>query len=226
VTSVLVSPPAAPEVYNLKPARKLIEHMSEDAEAARADDTEAAADETDADATALVEEVAAHDEELADEVAALDERRRELEETVAELESERDDLESRLKRTQADFQNYKKRAKKRQDQIRDRATEDLVERLVTVRDDLVRALEQDEDVDIRDGVEATLKEFDRVLEDENVAVIEPQPGDEVDPKRHEVMMRVESDQPAGTVAGLYQAGYEMADKVIRAAQITVSEDGE
>jgi molecular chaperone GrpE len=219
VTSVLVSPPAAPEVYNLKPARKLIEHMSEDAEAARADDTEAAADETDADATALVEEVAAHDEELADEVAALDERRR-------ELESECDDLESRLKRTQADFQNYKKRAKKRQDQIRDRATEDLVERLVTVRDDLVRALEQDENVDIRDGVEATLKEFDRVLEDENVAVIEPQPGDEVDPKRHEVMMRVESDQPAGTVAGLYQAGYEMADKVIRAAQITVSEDGE
>jgi len=200
--------------------------MSEDAEAARADDAEAAEDETDADATALVEEIAAHDEELADEVAALDERRRELEETVAELESERDDLESRLKRTQADFQNYKKRAKKRQDQIRDRATEDLVERLVTVRDDLVRALEQDESVDIRDGVEATLKEFDRVLEDENVEVIEPQPGDEVDPTRHEVMMRVESDQPAGTVADLYQAGYEMADKVIRAAQVTVSEDGE
>jgi molecular chaperone GrpE len=193
--------------------------MSEDAEAASDVDTEAAADETDADATALVEEVAAHDEELADEVAALDERRR-------ELESERDDLESRLKRTQADFQNYKKRAKKRQDQIRDRATEDLVERLVTVRDDLVRALEQDEDVDIRDGVEATLKEFDRVLEDENVEVIEPQPGDEVDPTRHEVMMRVESDQPAGTVASLYQAGYEMADKVIRAAQVTVSETEE
>jgi molecular chaperone GrpE len=199
--------------------------MSEDAEAAEADaDVDAVEDESDADATALVEEIAAHDEELADEVAALDERRRDLEETVADLESERDDLESRLKRTQADFQNYKKRAKKRQDQIRERATEDLVERLVTVRDDLVRALEQDENVDIRDGVEATLTEFDRVLEDENVEVIEPLPGDEVDPTRHEVMMRVESDQPAGTVADLYQAGYEMADKVIRAAQVTVSEE--
>jgi molecular chaperone GrpE len=198
-----------------------------------------------AEAPGIVEEVAAFDEELADDVAELVSERRSLADEVEALETEIEDLESevgdleaaledrgdhvedlesRLKRTQADFQNYKKRAKKRQEQTKERATEDLIERLVPVRDNLVRALEQDDDAGLRDGIEATLKEFDHVLDGEGVEIIEPAPGDDVDPTRHEVMMRVESDQPEGSVASLYQAGYEMADKVIRPAQVTVSDD--
>ncbi|MFB6107397.1 MAG: nucleotide exchange factor GrpE [Haloplanus sp.] len=186
---------------------------------------EASADEeaTD-DETALADAVAEYDEGLARETAALERRVEDLESELAERTERVDDLESRLKRTQADFQNYKKRAKKRQEEIRERATEDLVERLVTVRDDLVRALDQDEDVDIRDGVESTLREFDHVLDAENVTPIEPDPGEAVDPARHEVMMRVDSDQPAGTVAEVYRPGYEMAGKVVRTAQVTVSDD--
>ncbi|WP_416839776.1 nucleotide exchange factor GrpE [Haloferax sp. DFSO52] len=179
---------------------------------------------TDEESVTVSDRVAEYDDELAADVAALEAR-------VADLEAERDEaaetaseLETRLKRTQADFQNYKKRAKKRQDQIKDRATEDFVERVVTVRDNLVRALDQDEDADIRDGLESTLKEFDRILQDENVEIIDPEPGTDVDPTRHEVMMRVDSDQPANTIATVFQPGYEMADKVIRAAQVTVSKD--
>ena len=165
--------------------------------------------------TALAAEVAAVDEELAAEVAAVERR-------VADLEAETEELQSKLARKQADFQNYKKRAKKKREQLEARATEDLVERLVPVRDNLVRALEQDEDADIRPGVESTLTELDRVLDEENVTVIEPEPGDEVDPHRHEVMMRVDADQPEGTVVDRYQAGYEMGDRVLRPAQVTVS----
>jgi molecular chaperone GrpE len=166
--------------------------------------------------------VAAYDEELADEVAELESRVARLETELAEKDEEADELQDRLKRTQADFQNYKKRAKKRQDQIRETATEDFVERVVTVRDNLVRALDQDEDADIRPGVESTLEEFDRILASEDVSTIDPEPGTDVDPTRHEVMMRVASDQPEGTVADVYQPGYEMAEKVIREAQVTVS----
>ncbi|ELZ81408.1 dnaJ/dnaK ATPase stimulator grpE [Haloferax larsenii JCM 13917] len=176
------------------------------------------------DAETLADRVSEYDDDLAAKVADLESRVETLESEREETEERASELESRLKRTQADFQNYKKRAKKRQQQIKDRATEDFVERVVTVRDNLVRALSQDEDADIRDGVESTLKEFDRILEDENVSVIDPEPGTEVDPNRHEVMMRVESDQPADTIADVFQPGYEMADKVIRAAQITVSKD--
>ncbi|WP_224335972.1 nucleotide exchange factor GrpE [Haloprofundus halobius] len=174
----------------------------------------------------LAARAAEYDDELAAEVDELQTRTEELEAELNEKNNRVEELESGLRRTQADFQNYKKRAKKKQDDIRDRATEDLVARLVGVRDNLLRALDQDEDADIRPGVESTLKEFDRILDDENVEPIEPDPGETVDPQRHEVMMRVDSDHPEGTVADVYQPGYEMAEKVIRAAQVTVSKGDE
>ncbi|AUX08687.1 molecular chaperone GrpE [Halalkaliarchaeum desulfuricum] len=174
----------------------------------------------------FVERVAAHDEELAE---AVEERISELEERVETLESELeekseevDDLVSRLKRKQADFQNFKKRQKKKQSQLRERATEELVERLLPVRDNLMRALKQDEDADIRPGVESTLEQFDDVLDEENVEVIDPDPGEEIDPQRHEVMLKVDSEEPEDTIAELYQPGYEMGERVLRAAQVTVS----
>lgn len=61
------------------------------------------------------------------------------------------------------------------------------------------------------------------MERENVEVVEPAPGEETDPQRHEVLMRVEADQPEGTVADVHRPGYEMAGTVLRAAQVTVSE---
>jgi molecular chaperone GrpE len=158
-------------------------------------------------------------ESIAEEIAALREQN-------DDLEIERDDLESRLKRKQAEFQNYKKRQEKRREQERARATEDLVTRLLEVRDNLNRALEQGDDADIRDGVEATFRQLDETLASENVEPIEPEPGAEVDPQRHEVLLKVDSDQPAGTVDSVQRPGYEMAGKVLRAAQVTVAEEGE
>ncbi|MCY4731483.1 nucleotide exchange factor GrpE [Natronomonas gomsonensis] len=177
-------------------------------------------DEETADVDAIAERIADTDtEEIAEEIAALRERN-------DELELERDDLESRLKRKQAEFQNYKKRQEKRREQERARATEDLVTRLLEVRDNLKRALEQDDDADIREGVEATFRQLDETLASENVDPIEPDPGSEVDPQRHEVLLKVGSDQPAGTVDSVQRPGYEMAGKVLRAAQVTVAEEGE
>jgi Molecular chaperone GrpE (heat shock protein) len=63
-----------------------------------------------------------------------------------------------------------------------------------------------------------------VLDEENVTFISPEAGSEVDPERHEVMQRVDSDQPEGTIADVYQQGYEMADKVLQPARVTVSKD--
>lgn len=202
--------------------------MSEE-QAAEPDDREQAADgqetpEADED---LVERVATADpEETADEIAALRDRVDELEADLAEERARADELESKLKRKQADFQNFKKRQQQKTEEARQRATEDLVERLIDVRDNLVRALDQEAGTDIRDGVETTLRGFEDVLEAEGVEPIEPEPGTDLDPVYHEVLMRVESDQPAGTVADLHRPGYEMAGKVLRPAQVTVAEADE
>ncbi|MFC7042440.1 nucleotide exchange factor GrpE [Halonotius sp. GCM10025705] len=209
--------------------------MSEDAAAVEESDpeTDAAADEpTDDDsetiealpADELVDRIIDSDETLTEPATELRSRIEALENEVAEKNNEIDELTEKLSRARADFKNYKKRTKQQQEEMKARATEELVERLTDVRDNLVRALDQDDDADIRPGVESTLESFDRALEDENVAFISPAAGDEVDPERHEVMQRVDSDQPAGTIVDIYQEGYEMADKVLQPARVTVSTD--
>jgi molecular chaperone GrpE len=220
---------------------RLVTGMSQDASdaepdedsagAGTADDTEGhaeAADDTDEAETAvdleLVERVEAADaESLAREIEQLRSEIGTLASQLDSREEEIDELESRLARKQADFQNFKKRQEKRTEEIRERATEDLIERLLGVRDNLERALDQDEDADIRGGIESTLAQFDQELERENVAVIEPASGEETDPTRHEVLMQVDSDQPEGTIDAVHRPGYEMADKVLRPAQVTVSD---
>jgi molecular chaperone GrpE len=174
----------------------------------------------------LVERVADSDPEtIAREIASLREARHDAEDAAAEYEAEVEDLEEKLKRKQAEFQNFKKRMERKREEEQQRATEDLVERLLDVRNNLVRALGQDEDTEIRGGVRKTLDQFDRVLDAENVVAIEPAAGEEVDPQRHEVLMRVDSDHPEGTVDELHRPGYEMAGKVLQPAQVTVSDGG-
>ena len=177
----------------------------------------------------LSEAVGEHDADLAEAVAALeeelDETRDELDETRDELldvEEEVEELTSKLARVRADFSNYKQRAKQKQEDIRERASEALVERITPVRNDLLRALDQDEDSDLRPGVESTLEKFDEVLAEEGVEPIDPDPGEEVDPARHQVMLRVDSDQPEGTVHEVYEPGYEMGNRVVSEAKVTVS----
>lgn len=166
------------------------------------------------------DEIAGELDDLAADAATLRAEVGDLRETADRVE----DLEERLKRKQAEFQNYKRRQEREREKLKERATEAFVERVVEVRDDLVRALAQDDDADLREGLKGTLAAFDEVLAEEGVEPIEPDPGDEVDPVRHEVLMREPSDQPEGTVVTTYRPGYEMADRVVQTAQVTVSED--
>ncbi|WP_096392939.1 nucleotide exchange factor GrpE [Halorubrum trapanicum] len=179
------------------------------------------------DGEAIAAAVAEHDEALAREVAALEADLEEARERLRERDEEVDELTSKLARVKADFSNYKERAKRKQEDIRERASEALVERLTPVRNDLLRALDQDEGSDLRPGVESTLEKFDEVLADEGVESIAPEPGEEVDPARHQVMLRVDSDRPEGTIHEVYEPGYEMGDRVLSEAKVTVSTgDGE
>lgn len=172
----------------------------------------------------LVERVDSADPEtIAREIAALRVENEGLEAEIAAREDEIEEVESKLTRSRADFQNYKKRTEARREEARKRATADLLDRLLEVRDNLERALDQDEDVDIRGGVESTLQLFDDVLAAEDVTAIDPESGAEVDPHRHEVLVQVASEQPEGTIDDVHRVGYEMDDVVVREARVTVSD---
>jgi molecular chaperone GrpE len=215
----------------LKPPKRLGCNMSDDPAAV----DESAAEPTDADEdsepnvaeTAGTEtfEAEADGADQADpSVQELEARIEELEAELDEKDEEIDELTEKLQHSRADFQNYKKRMQNKQEEMQARAAEDLVSRFTKIRGNLVRALDQDADADIRPGIQSTLDELDAILQEENVEIISPEPGEAVDPQRHEVMMQVDSDQPNGTVADVYQDGYEMAGKVLQAAQVTVSSD--
>lgn len=156
-------------------------------------------------------------------VAALQAAVDEKAEALAAERERADDLESRLARKQADFQNYKERQQREQERIRKQTTEDVVEQFVEIRDNLVRALDQDENADIRNGVDSTLSLFDDKLDREGVSVIDPEPGVDPDPRRHEVLATMAGEQPSGTIAETHRPGYEMDDSVIRPAQVAVSD---
>lgn len=165
------------------------------------------------------------DEELRRRLEERDERIEELRDELGEKDERIDELESRVKRVQADFQNYKKRAEKRREEIRERATEDLVEELLGVRDDLDRVLDAEGDADdLREGVELVADELDDLLRNEGVERV---PTEEFDPERHEAMMRVESDEhQEGEIVDVYEPGYTMAGRVVRPAKVTVAEASE
>ena len=171
----------------------------------------------------------AEPEKLRNRLEERQERIDELEDELAERQGLVDELESRVKRVQADFQNYKKRAEERREEVRERATEDLVERLLGVRDDIDRALEADEETDadgedLREGVEIIRDELDDVLRDEGVERVET---DEFDPEKHEAMMRVDSEEhEEGEVVDVYEQGYVMAGRVLRPAKVTVADGDE
>jgi len=141
-----------------------------------------------------------------------------------QLRAELAELKDRWMRTQADLENYKRRAvREKQDALRF-GSENLLKDLLPVIDNLHRALahakQGREDDPILTGVDLVLRGFDEVLERHGVKVV-PARGTPFDPNRHEAISHVESDAPANTVIDEHQRGYVLHDRLLRPALVTV-----
>ncbi len=76
-----------------------------------------------------------------------------------------------------------------------------------------------------EGVEVTGREMDRLLEKHGITRIAAV-GERFDPHRHQAMFEVpDPSVPAGTVVQVMQEGYQIGDRVLRAALVGVSKDG-
>ena len=131
-------------------------------------------------------------------------------------------LKDKFEQKRSEFQQYKRRKNEEQEEIKQTATKDFVQDALPIHDNLTRALDQDND-NIRDGVKLTHDKFTELLKKEGITVINPAPGEEVDPEVHEVLSRVESDDISdGKIVDCYKPGYVMENTVIRTARVTVS----
>jgi molecular chaperone GrpE len=148
-----------------------------------------------------------------------------LEAAKQEAVQERD----RLLRLSAEFENYKKRMNRQMDEFRKYANETLLKDLLSVVDNLERALStsvKDAGETIQgsliEGVEMTLNEILKILTKFNVTPIESLKKP-FDPVFHEAVMQEESDdQPENTVINEFQKGYMIHDRLLRPSMVVVS----
>jgi molecular chaperone GrpE len=135
-------------------------------------------------------------------------------------------LRDQLLRTAADFDNFRKRARREQEDATRRGRETTVKDLLPIFDNLERAAAHAETgVDVKavsDGVRMVTKQFVDTLDRmgiKRVATV----GQPFDPSRHEAIQHLESkDHPAGTVVAEVQPGYSIGDYLVRPAMVVVS----
>jgi molecular chaperone GrpE len=76
---------------------------------------------------------------------------------------------------------------------------------------------------LKEGVEMTLKQLVSAFDKNRLLEVNPQPGDKLDPMKHQAISMVPSDQEANTIVSVLQKGYTIADRLLRPALVTVSQ---
>ena len=152
---------------------------------------------------------------------------KEMETRLESVEQEAKEAHDRFLRVSAEFENYKKRSAREMDEFRKFANESLIREMLTVVDNLERALNSSNNDNqanshIAEGVDMTLKEILKVFEKFNVKPIEAL-GKPFDPNFHQAAMREETNErPENTVLNELEKGYMIHDRLLRPAMVVVS----
>ncbi|MBF2543291.1 nucleotide exchange factor GrpE [Listeria seeligeri] len=146
---------------------------------------------------------------------------------ILELENKLDELESRYLRTQADFDNVKKRHVAELDAKQKYRSQSLAQDLLPALDSFEKALatkaEHEEVKQILKGMEMVYNQILVAFEKEGIEVI-PAVGEQFDPNFHQAVMQ-DSDENAASneITAELQKGYKLKDRVIRPSMVKVNQ---
>ncbi|MCY9513502.1 nucleotide exchange factor GrpE [Paenibacillus apiarius] len=132
----------------------------------------------------------------------------------------------RYLRTQADFDNFRRRTMKEKEDLAKYASAKVVTELLPVLDNFERALATGQEASETDsfvkGVDMIFRQIQQVMEQEGVQPMNAV-GEPFNPEYHQAIMQVESDEyEEGIVVEEVQKGYMLKDKVLRPAMVKVS----
>jgi molecular chaperone GrpE len=150
-----------------------------------------------------------------------------MEARLETAEQEAKENYDRFLRLSAEFENYKKRSEREINEFRKYANESLIKEILSVADNLERALDSSRnnkqaDTGLVEGVDMTLKEILNIFEKFSVKPVESL-GKPFDPTFHQAVMQEQTDgHPENTVTNEIQKGYMMHDRLIRPAMVVVS----
>jgi len=147
-------------------------------------------------------------------------------EQLEEALREKEQFRALAQRSQADLDNYKKRAAEEMGELRSGANSRLLLKLLSIVDDLKRAVSMIPDDAVApgwlEGLELVQRNLDHVLETEGVSKVEAV-GRRFEPWEFEAVQYQEApDTEDGTVISVVRDGYKHHDKVLRAAQVIVA----
>jgi molecular chaperone GrpE len=144
---------------------------------------------------------------------------------MAGLQADLDRFRDLALRSQADFENYKKRAAREKEDAVKYANSSLLQRLVSILDNfelgLAAAKTESEHSPIYSGMVLVQKQLNDLLEENGLQAIEAE-GKKFDPNLHEAIAHEPSEIPEETVIRQARRGYRFKDRLLRPARVVVS----
>jgi len=143
---------------------------------------------------------------------------------LAEAESKMSEYRDGWARSQAEFQNYKKRIARDNELMYASMKGDIIKKVLPALDDLERALQNRPAEDAwANGIELIARKLQNILESEGVKRIEAK-GVAFDPNFHEAITHEPSDAVESEhIIDVVQNGYMLGERVIRPALVRVAQ---
>jgi molecular chaperone GrpE len=145
---------------------------------------------------------------------------------VTQLTAQVAELKDKLLRTQAEWDNSRKRLTREKEEAVRYAAEGFLEKLLPVIDNFEMGMQASKSAtdakSIAQGFEMVLAQFKQVLRDSGVEAVEAV-GQPFDPHRHEALGHQESTEiPEGHVLSQMRKGYKLKDRLLRPASVFVA----
>ena len=147
-----------------------------------------------------------------------------LEEQVERLQAELEQMRAQSLLERADLENQRKRMVREIESARRFANERLLADMLPVFDSIEAGLASaSEDDPLRAGLEATLRQLQKVTAANGLVEIAPAPGDAFNPDHHQAMSVSEAEGIApGAVVQVFQKGYVLNERLLRPAMVVVA----
>jgi len=160
-----------------------------------------------------------------------DQVEKDLEALLADAEAKKDEYLELARRTQADFENFRKRMAQEVQAAGVRGKGQVAQEVVPALDDLERAIqaagldpEGDSEDGLAHGVLLVFRSLREGLKRNGIEAVDPK-GEKFDPNQHEALSTLPAAEggESGVVIEVLQKGYRLDDKLIRPARVVVSE---
>jgi len=160
-----------------------------------------------------------NDDEINEEV--------DLNSKITELETEKEELYEKMLRVQADFENFKRRAKKDRENDLKYKSQDLANEIIPILDNFERALQFEIDDDqmksFVDGMKMIHDQLLNALKQVGVEEIKAE-NEMFDPQVHQAVMQVQEEGfESNQIVEVLQKGYVLKDRVLRPSMVKVNE---